>query len=85
MLAARKARETLPVVLQSAEDDDAGVRLAALAALRVLAGQQQGVVLVRLLKAAKGDQEQWQAEQALLGRLRSRPGSLRGSDPVGNG
>jgi HEAT repeat protein len=65
-LAARKARETLPVVLQSAGDDDAGVRLAALAALRWLAGEEQAPVLVKLLKAAKDDQEQWQAEQALL-------------------
>jgi HEAT repeat protein len=66
VLAARKARETLPVVLQSAADDDAGVRLAALAALRWLAGEEQGPALVKLLKAAKDDQEQWQAEQALL-------------------
>ncbi len=66
VLAARKARETLPVVLQSAGDDDAGVRLAALTALRWLAGEDQAPVLVKLLVAAKGDQEQWQAEQALL-------------------
>jgi HEAT repeat protein len=66
VLAARKAQETLPVVLQSAGDDDAGVRLAALAALRVLAGEDQAAVLVKLLKAAKDDQEQWQAEQTLL-------------------
>ena len=65
VLAARKARETLPVVLQSAGQTDAGVRLAALTALRSLADQDQAPVLVKLLKAAKDDQEQWQAEQAL--------------------
>ena len=65
VLAARKARETLPVVLQSAGQTDAGVRLAALAALRSLADQEQAPMLVKLLKAAKDDQEQWQAEQAL--------------------
>ena len=66
VLAAREARETLPVVLQSAGDADARVRLAALAALRRLAGEDQVAALVNLLKAAKDDQEQWQAEQTLL-------------------
>ena len=66
VLGVRKAREALPVVLQSAGDHDAAVRLAALTALRGLAGQEQAPVLVKLLAAAKDDQEQWQAEQALL-------------------
>jgi HEAT repeat protein len=66
VLGARKDREALPVVLQYAGDQDAAVRLAAITALRGLAGQEQTAVLVAVLKAAKDDQEQWQAEQALL-------------------
>jgi HEAT repeat protein len=66
VLGARKEREALPVVLQYAGDKDAAVRLAAVTALRGLAGQDQAATLVLVLKAAKDDQEQWQAEQALL-------------------
>ena len=66
VLAGRNAKENLPTVLQSAEDSDAAVRLAALGALRVLADQEHVAAIVELLKAAKGDAERRRAELALL-------------------
>lgn len=66
VLAARRATDALPAVLAAAEDGDAPVRMAALTALRVLAGPEQTTALVKLLKAAKDDQEQYKAEMALM-------------------
>ncbi|MGO8750480.1 MAG: HEAT repeat domain-containing protein [Thermoguttaceae bacterium] len=66
VLAVRGTRQSLPVVLHAAEDADARVRAAALAALRALAGPDQAAAIVNLLKAAKEDSEQWKVEQALL-------------------
>jgi HEAT repeat protein len=66
VLAARGATDGVPLVLEAAGDADAGVRLAALAALRALAGKEHAAAVVKVLKAAKDSQEQWQAETALL-------------------
>jgi HEAT repeat protein len=66
VLASRGATESVPVVLAAAEDADPTVRVAALAALRVLAGADQTAAVVKLVKAAKDSQEQWKAESALL-------------------
>ena len=66
VLAARAAAECLPSVLAAAEDADAEVRVGALAALRHLAGPGQTAAVVKLLKAAKNDQEQWGAQSALM-------------------
>jgi HEAT repeat protein len=66
VLAARRATESVPALLQAAGDADAAVRMSALGALRVLADPGQTAAVVKLLKAAKGGQEQWKAELALL-------------------
>jgi HEAT repeat protein len=66
VLAARGAVETVPIVLKCAEEDDAGVRLAALKALRILAKADNAADLVRLLKHSAGDADRRSAELALL-------------------
>jgi hypothetical protein len=72
VLAARGATESVPMLLEAAQDPDAGVRLAALGALRVLAvADLQSVpgrtaAIVKLLKAAREGPEQSRAEQVLL-------------------
>jgi HEAT repeat protein len=66
VLATRTATGCIGAVLQSAEDPDAKVRLAALGALRLLADEKQTPALVKLLKVAGDDQERCKAELALL-------------------
>jgi len=66
VLAARNAKEALPDVLDSAKDADAGVRLAALGALRLLAGEKETAAVVKAVKRAKGAPERRKAELALL-------------------
>ncbi len=66
ILAARNAKELLPAMVASASDPDAGVRLAALEALRVLADESQTGDLVKLLQAAEADEQRTKAEAALL-------------------
>jgi len=66
VLPARGAAESVPVLLEAAQDADAGVRLAALGALRVLADPSRTGAIVKLLKAAKEGPEQSRAEQTLL-------------------
>ena len=72
VLPARGATDSVPVLLEAAQDADAGVRLAALGALRVLAATDlrsvpgRTAAIVKLLKAAKEGPEQSRAEQALL-------------------
>jgi len=64
-LAARNATDSVAAILQAAEAPELEVRLAALAALRGLADQSHTGAIVRLLKAARQDDEQNQAEAAL--------------------
>ena len=66
VLAARNAKETLPTVIESVEDPEASVRLAALGALRFLADESHTAVLVKILKAAPDDAQRSKAELALL-------------------
>jgi len=66
VLPARGATNSVSVLLEAAQDADAGVRLAALGALRVLADPSRTAAIVKLLKAAKEGPEQSRAEQALL-------------------
>ncbi len=66
ILAVRNAKESLPAILASASDPDVAVSLAALDALRVLAGAGQTAGLVKLLMAATADAQRTKAEAALL-------------------
>ncbi len=66
ILAKRNAREAMPTVLEAAQADDAEVRIAAIRALRVLAGEEQAGDLVQAVKAASDDAERYQAKLALM-------------------
>lgn len=66
VLAARGAKETLPTVIAGAEDPEPSVRIAALEALRFLADETHVETIVKILKAAKDDQQRRKAELALL-------------------
>jgi HEAT repeat protein len=66
VLAARGVAESVPLALEAAKDADAGVRLAALGALRVLADPGQTAAIVALVNSAKEGAEQSRAEQALV-------------------
>lgn len=66
VLAQRNARGSLPTVLESAEDPESSVRVAALGALRFLADENQTAAIVRILKAVDDDSERTKAELALL-------------------
>ena len=65
-LADRNAKEALPSALKSAEDPEFVVRLAALAALRILAGENETAAIVKMVKTAKTDAERYKAELTLL-------------------
>jgi HEAT repeat protein len=66
VLASRGSVANVPTILAAAEDADARVRTAALGALRTLASPADTAAIVKLLRAARDNQEQWRAEQALL-------------------
>jgi len=66
VLAARNAKETLPKVMQSADDSDPAVRLAVLEALRYLADESHTERIIQILKTTKEDAERKQAELTLL-------------------
>ncbi len=66
VLAARNAKEALPKVLENAEYPEASVRLAAIEAIRYLAGASDTGQIVKILKAAKEDSQRRKAELALL-------------------
>jgi HEAT repeat protein len=66
VLAAREAKECVPLVFQATEDADPEVATAALAALKALADPTHATAIVRLLKSAKSEAQQWKAEQALV-------------------
>lgn len=66
VLAARNARQSLPVVFQNAEDPDPSVRLAALRALRSLAEEKDAAAVVALLKRSADQGERRAAGLALL-------------------
>ncbi len=65
-LGARNAKEALPSVLKCVEDPERPVRLAALDALRLLAGQQETAAIVKILKSAPDDAQRARAEAVLL-------------------
>ena len=66
VLADRNAKEALPSALKSAEDPEPVVRLAALAALRILAGENETAAIVKMVKTARNDAERYKAELTLL-------------------
>ena len=66
VLAARNAKEALPKVIESVEDADSSVRLAALGALRFLAEPDQTATLVEVIKKSQNEAERLSAELALL-------------------
>ena len=66
VLAMRNAKEALPAVLKATEDADGAVRLAALGALRFLAGEQETAAVVKTVKGAKDTPQRRKAELALL-------------------
>ncbi|NQU25514.1 MAG: HEAT repeat domain-containing protein [Candidatus Nealsonbacteria bacterium] len=66
VLAARGAAEALPTVLESVNDPEAVVRLAALEALRFLADEKNTAALVEMVKDAKDNAQQQKAELTLL-------------------
>ena len=70
-LGVRHVAPAVPVVLAAAADADAGVRTAALEALKVLADEKSAPGLVAVLVKAKDDKEREAAETA-LGSLCSR-------------
>jgi HEAT repeat protein len=66
VLAARNATDMTDAVLAAAEDPDPRVRTAALAALRVLADPGRTAAIVKLLRAARSDEDRNRTEAALL-------------------
>jgi len=62
----RNVRESLPVVLKSADDTDLAVRLAVLDALRAMANENHTALVVKRLKSAKDKSERKRAALALL-------------------
>jgi HEAT repeat protein len=66
VLAGRNAKETLPKVLTYCEDQADSVRIAALGALRVLAGEKEIPQIVEILKKANSRTEKQKAELVLL-------------------
>lgn len=75
VLAARNAKEALPVVVRAASAPEAAIQLAALDALRTLADEAQTGDLVQLLQAAEAAATRAKAEAALLtlcGRAREK-------------
>jgi HEAT repeat protein len=66
ILAARNATDMVDTVLAAAEDPDHQVRLAALGALRVLADPGRTAAIVKLLRAARSDEDRNRAEAALV-------------------
>ncbi|MFC1596535.1 HEAT repeat domain-containing protein [Planctomycetota bacterium] len=66
VLAQRNARGALGTVLESAEDPESSVRVAALGALRFLADENHAAAIVKILKGIGDDPERRKAELALL-------------------
>ena len=66
VLAGRNATGAVPTVIESAEDADPAVRLAALGALRALADEGHVADIVRLLGKCEDDAQRLKAELALL-------------------
>jgi HEAT repeat protein len=63
----RHLDRALPIIVQSAEDADAGVRSAAVQAIGALGDDQQVPGLVRILQAARSQKDRADLEMALLG------------------
>ena len=76
----RNVTESVPVMLESADDSDLGVRLAVLAALRAMADENHTAVVVKRLKSAQGKSERRQAALALLATCRR--GHMKCADAV---
>jgi len=66
----RNVKESLPVLLKSADDPDLALRLAVLDALRAMADENHTAVVVKRLKSAKDKSERKQAARALLATCR---------------
>ena len=66
ILAARHAKEAVATVLAAASDPETTIQLAALDALRTLAGEGQTSDLVRLLQSATTEAHRTKAEAALM-------------------
>ncbi len=89
VLARRNAREAMPVVLDAAKGDAEAVRIAAIRALRLLAGEEHAAELVEAVKSASEGAERYQAKLALMavcGRAREKGAKaiiagLDGADP----
>jgi len=62
----RKVKESLPMLLQNANDPDRAVRLAVLDALRAMADEKHTAAIVKRVKSAQDKSERRQAELALL-------------------
>ena len=62
----RNVKESLPVLLKSADDPDLALRLAVLDALRAMADEKHTAVVVKRLKSAKDESERKLAALALL-------------------
>lgn len=62
----RDVKESVPVVVKSADDSDVAVRLAVLASLRAMGDETHTAVIVKRLKSAKDKSERKQAALALL-------------------
>ena len=62
----RNVRESVPVLLRSADDADLGVRLAVLAALRAMADENHTAAIVKRIKSAQDKTERRRAALALL-------------------
>ncbi len=89
VLARRNAREAIPAVLEACRDDATTVRVAAIRAMRLLAGEGHAGALVEAVKDAQDDRERYQAKLALMvlcGRHRHQGaeaiiGGLDGANP----
>ena len=66
----RNVKESMPVVLEHADDSELAVRLAVLAALRAMADENHTAVVVKRLKSAQDKSERKQAALALLATCR---------------
>jgi len=78
-LAGRNATEALPAIIHHLQDDEGAVRLAAIGALRALAGPDEAVALVSAVCRAKEAAEQHAAELALLSLASRQREKIAGS------
>ena len=82
ILAARRALDTIPDLLQSAIDDNATVRSAAMSALAEIAGPEHMPGMVEGLLKAKPGAEREAAEKAIMFVSNRIPDAERRADPL---